>query len=49
MNLAAFLTEHDIRFVMVNPMHVNRRRGFPSIWMKKPFIRSIVVFLFMWC
>lgn len=26
MNLAAFLTEHDIRFVMVNPMHVNRTK-----------------------
>src|SRR5699024_2925047 len=26
MILAAFLTEHDIRFVMVNPMHVNRTK-----------------------
>lgn len=26
MNLAAFLTEHNIRFVMVNPMHVNRTK-----------------------
>ncbi|MGV3240458.1 IS110 family transposase, partial [Streptococcus hyovaginalis] len=26
MNLAAFLTQNDIRFVMVNPLHVNRSK-----------------------
>lgn len=26
MNLASFLVEHDIRFVMVNPLHVNRTK-----------------------
>ncbi len=26
MNLAAFLTQHGIHYVMVNPMHVNRTK-----------------------